>query len=631
MVERNHESKELILHPKDTTKAVTLTYLQERKSGVNSAFIQVAKTTIIKDNELSFIKSKVKGRTKDFDNGKMFIFEGCYSDKDIDIADVKLDSIENNSMSVPMLNRSGSDVRLKKGEIVGYLNSVEAVEENGCNMSDELFVSTLDLKREALMSDEEQGQFNSIFNKYRTCIDNTPVTEPCRIPIEHRIDLIDDKPISLPARRIPYNIKNEVKEEVQKLIEKNVIEHSSSAYSAPLVPVVKKDGSIRLCFDYRQLNAKTIPSKYPIPRPDEIFDKLRNAQVFSVIDLKNGYYHIPIRKEDRHETAFILPWCKLQFTRMSQGLLGAPFTFSEGIDYVIADLEEFCDGFFDDLIVFSTSVEEHLKHLEKLFDRLAKFRLHINYTKCQFVQSEVRFLGHLITSKGLLPSPANTDKILRFARPTNIDQLRSFLGMASYYKIFIENFSIVAAPLFSLTKKDNQFLWTDQCDTSFQYIKTSLENPNILTQPDCSKPFVLQTDASGQGLGFVLSQDKDGKLLPVRFGGRVLTETEQRYDATNRELLAVFYSVKQNEVYLFRSKYVVYTDHKPLVYLKAFKDIIKKRFRWIEYLEEMNVNIVYIKGKENIVADFFSRNWNTVGEWKVINCCMVDLVEYNNS
>ena len=154
----------------------------------------------------------------------------------------------------------------------------------------------------------------------------------------------------------------------------------------------------------------------------------------------------------------------------------------------------------------------------------------------QFAQSEIRFLGHLITSKGLLPLPANT--------------------------------------VFSLTKKDNHFLWTVQCDNSFQYIKNSLGNPNILTQPDCSKPFVLQRDASGQG--FVLSQDRDGKLLPVR-------------------LIFVFYSVKQNEVYLFRSRYVVCTDHKPLVYWKAFKDIVKKRFRWIEYLEETNVNIVYIK------------------------------------
>ena len=272
LVERNHETKELILHPKDTTKAITLTYLLEQKSGVNSAFIQVAKTNIIKDNELSFIERKVKG-TKDFDNGKLFNFEGCYSDKDIDIADVKLDSIENNSMSVPMLNRSGSDVRLKKGEIVGYLNSVEAVEENGCNMSEELFVSTFDLKGEALMLDEKQGKFKSIFNKYRTCIYNTPVTEPCRIPIEHRIDLIDDKPISLPARRIPYNINNEVKEEVQKLIEKNVIGHSSSAYSAPLVPVVKKDGSIRLCIDILY-NASSKPSG--ITSLDQFKVKLQN-------------------------------------------------------------------------------------------------------------------------------------------------------------------------------------------------------------------------------------------------------------------------------------------------------------------------------------------------------------------
>ena len=555
-VERNHENKELLLHTKDSQK-IKINYLQETKSGINSAYIQVARATIIRDNEINFVKSKVKGYTKDIGNDSLFVFEGSEDIENVKFNDFKIEGL-NSTVQVQVFNNSGCDIKLKKGEKIGVLNKVEIVESVDavsvaeCSVSENYSVGDL-------MTSTEREKFDLIINNYKSFMDKRPITEPCKIPIEHSINLVDDVPVSLPPRRIPISIRNEVKEKISDLLKRDIIEPSSSPYGAPLVPVLKRNGNVRLYFDYRQLNAKTIPNKYPIRRPNDIFGKLKSAKVFSVIDLKNGYYHIPVKAKDRCKTAFILPWCKMQFKRMSVGLLGAPFTFSEGIDFVIHDIDEFCDGFFDDMIVFSDSVSEHLKHLEIVFKKLADYGLSINYYKCQFIQRSVKFLGHIITSEGLFPSSENSGKILNFVVPTDKDKLRSFLGMASFYKNFIENFSTLAAPLFYLTKQNIPFLWTEECENSFNKIKNSLESPTFLSYPDCEKPFILQVDASGQGLGYVLSQEKNGKLLPVKFGGRVLSNSEKRYDATNRELLAVYYSVKQNEVYLFRNTFYVYT------------------------------------------------------------------------
>ena len=191
--------------------------------------------------------------------------------------------------------------------------------------------------------------------------------------------------------------------------------------------MVKKNGDIRFCFDYRKLNKKTIPSKFPIPQPDEIFDKLNNKKVFSVLDLKTSYYHIVIRPEDRS-----LPWYKLQFIRMAQDLLGAPFTFNESIMFLLRDFIEFCDGFFDDLIIFSETIEEHFLHLEKVLKKLAEYGMFINFEKYQFAMNSVDFLGHNISDKGILPTVHNLQKILDFSWPNDVDHLRSFLGMCSF-------------------------------------------------------------------------------------------------------------------------------------------------------------------------------------------------------
>ena len=295
-------------------------------------------------------------------------------------------------------------------------------------------------------------------------------------------------------RRIPYHFRDKVEEKVDDLIEKNFVEYSD----APLVSVMKENGDIRL---YRKLNEKTIPTKFPIPPPDEIFDKLNNKKVFCVLDLKNDYYHIVIRPEDRHKTAFSLPWYKLQFIRMAQGLLGAPFTCTESVVFLLRDFIEFCDGFFDDVIIFSETIEEHLIHLEKVLNKLAEYGMFINFEKCQFAMNSVNFLGHNISDKGILPTVQNLQKILDFSLPKDADHLRSFLGMCSFYKKFVPDYSNLVAPLFELLRKNAKLIWSEECNKNFELLKEKLQKSPVLISPDFKKPYIIQTDASNKGLG----------------------------------------------------------------------------------------------------------------------------------
>ena len=411
-IERNNQTQEITFHPNDNDKVITINYFKEKDNNVNSAYIKVAKATIIRDNEVNYIKTKIKG-SKIIEN-KNVVFEHCIDDSNIEVADFTLNA-DSKTLQIPVINTSGNDIRIKRGTVIGKLNEVSA---ESCTVnvdslkSDDINLNVGDT------NEQQRTQFNKIIEAYKTKMNDNPIQQPCKIPIEHRIDLVDDIPVFVPPRRLPYHLRDEIKEKIDQLAANDFVEPSTSPYNAPLVPVLKKNGTVRLCFDYRKLNSKTIPVKYNIPRPDEIFDKLRGKKVFTVIDLQNGYYHIPIRKQDRHKTSFMLPWAKLQFKRMSQGLLGAPFTFSEGMEKVIFDMHDFCDSFFDDLIVFSDNIEQHLKHLEKLFTRLSEYGLFINFRKCQFIKNEVLFLGHLITSEGLKPSIENVKKILDIKTPT---------------------------------------------------------------------------------------------------------------------------------------------------------------------------------------------------------------------
>ena len=485
--------------------------------------------------------------------------------------------------------------------------------------------------REKFLCQKQSENLNNIVNKYQADIERIPLSVPTTLPIEHSIDLLDDIPVNLPSRRLPYSLHTPVKEEINKLLANDFIENSDSQYALPIVPIVKKNGSVKIAIDYRLLNKKTVPRPYPIPHPDDLFNKVKGSKVFSVLDLQNGYFHIPVKESDRHKTAFILPFGKFQWKRLALGLIGAPYTFYGAMYEIFSDLP-FVVVYFDDILIYSNTVEEHLRNLQEVFDRLVKYGLHINKEKSQLCLSEVTFLGFNVNGEGLRIHQRKIDDVVNFDVPQNLTDLRTFLGVFGFLRRFLDQFSTHAAPLFDLLKKGETFEWTDECQQGFIRIKETVSNAEILSLPDFSKPFALYTDASGKGIGFYLVQKHNGVLKPILFGGRVLSDAERKYAPTDQELLAVFYAVKRCYIYLYGHDFVVYTDHQPLTFLKSFKDIINKRFRWIQYLEEVGVKLVHVPGKENVLADFLSRNIKETPRWSVINSFAVEFKEllYSN-
>ena len=280
------------------------------------------------------------------------------------------------------------------------------------------------------MRDQPKQKLLKILEQHCNEVENK--SEPVlKTPIKHSIHLNDNIPMSLPARPLPYSQREEVLKQVETLSREAIIAPSTSLYSAPIVTVRKSYGSLRLCVDYRVLNLKTIPATFPIPRLNEMLDRLKGATYLTVIDIKSAYYNI-VEESDQSKTAFVIPTGKFEFKLLPFGLIGAPFTFAQAMTHVLQGLEEFLTSHFDDILVFSPSLESYFKHLELLMKRLAEYRLPIKYSKCQFVKTEVKFIGHVVNETGYKPEVTKISEIVEFKRPTSVTKLRRFLALLGF-------------------------------------------------------------------------------------------------------------------------------------------------------------------------------------------------------
>ena len=426
--------------------------------------------------------------------------------------------------------------------------------------------------------------------------------------LQHEVVTGDAPPIKQLPRRVPFALREELSKLVGDMLVTGVIEESSSPWSSPIVLVRKKDGSLRLCVDYRRLNSVTRKDVFPLPRIDDLLDQFAGKKVFSTLDAKSGYWQIPMSEESRPKTTFATMNGLYEFKVMPFGLCNAPATFQRLMQKVLAGLGDFCGVFIDDIVVFSDSVEEHLEHLRRLFARLRRAHLKLHPVKCRFVKRRVVYLGHVISPEGIGPNPEKVEAVERFPIPTSVKGVRQFLGLASYYRRFIPSFAKIAAPLHALTRQDVPFYWSLACQDAFQQLKDALVNPPVLVYPDFEKPFVLHTDASKEGLGAVLEQEKeDGRMHPVAYASRSLNRHEQNYGITDMEALGVVWAAKHFRAYLFGHPCVVYTDHSPLKALLNAPHPSGKLARWGQVLAELDLEIRYKPGRQNANADALSR------------------------
>lgn len=465
------------------------------------------------------------------------------------------------------------------------------------SISDVCFGSELSL--------EKKNQVKELMNKYSDILTDKP---GCTTIGVHEIHLNDPEPVKCRPYPLPHALRENIKKEIQEMMDLGIVEQSTSPYAAPVVIVKKKDGSNRFCCDYRKLNAVTVHDAEPIPDQEEIFAKLVKSTFFSKIDLTRGYWQVPLAEEAKPLTAFITPDGLYQFRTMPFGLVCAPASFSRIMRTLLRGLKGI-DNFMDDILVHSTTWEEHMIALEVLFKRLQGANLTAKPSKCIIGTETVQFLGHKVGKGQLQPLPDKLKAIKDAPQPKTKKELRAFLGLAGYYRRFVPNFASIAAPLSDKTRKGepNNIVWEDAQENAFKTLKEKLIQAPILRLPDLTKPFSLRTDASDNGIGAILLQEHDEEQFPVAYASRKLLLREQRYAVMEKECLAIVWAIQKFETYLYGKEFTIETDHMPLQYIQKSKCTNGRILRWSLALQSYRFRIIAIKGKDNVGADYLSR------------------------
>lgn len=428
----------------------------------------------------------------------------------------------------------------------------------------------------------------------------------CRSAI-HAIDTQQAHPTRTGLRPLPPAGRETVREEVAKMLEAGVIQPSTSPWASAVVLVQKKDGSVRFCVDYRKLNDLTVKDVFPLPRISDQLESLAGSSYFSTLDAASGYWQIEMAEEDRQKTAFITPEGLYEYLVMPFGLCNAPATYQRAMNAILAGLTwRSCLVYIDDILIYSPNFDQHLLDIEAVFKRLEEADILLKAKKCSFAMTKVEYLGHVISGDGVMPDPRKVERLKAFPTPKSVEEVRTFLGLAGYYRKFIMNFSLKAAPLFDLLHQGVPFAWKGDQDKAMRTIIEDISRDAILAHPRFDLPFVVDVDASDAGLGGVLSQVIDGKERPVAFISRRIQPAERHWHIREKEALAVIWALETFRHFLIGSKFVVRTDHEPN---KVLKTATRGRLqRWALRLAEFGTfDIIHRDGTKHANADAFTR------------------------
>lgn len=427
--------------------------------------------------------------------------------------------------------------------------------------------------------------------------------------VEHKIDVGNHSPIKQRYYMVSPKVLEAIISEIEQMLKDDVIEKSKSGWSNPIVMIKKADMTYRFCLDFRKLNAVTKKDAYPLPLMDSILNKLRNGRYISKIDLHKGFLQIPLHPDSRELTAFTVPGRGLfQFKRMPFGLTNSPATFQRLLDSLIGpEMEPYCFAYLDDIIIVTSTFEEHLDWLHRVLDKIKNAGLKINNAKCEFCTSQVRYLGFIVDEKGLSVDPDKLSPVVNYPVPRNIKELQRFLGMASWYRRFIAGYATIASPLNKLLSKKHSWKWEEDQQLAFEKLRVMLTEAPILSRPNFDETFVLQTDASNVGIGAVLTQTINNVEYVIAYASRSLTMAEQNYSTTEKECLAVVWAIQKFRGYLEGYEFKVITDHSSLLWLDKLKNPTGRLARWSLALLDYRFQIYHRKGANHRVPDALSR------------------------
>ncbi|XP_053381689.1 uncharacterized protein LOC128549191 [Mercenaria mercenaria] len=453
-----------------------------------------------------------------------------------------------------------------------------------------------------LLSREQKAEVYALLEEFKDIFTDVPGTTDLE---QHKIDLTDETPIRVKQYTIPYAKRKDVENEIKNMLEAGVIEPANSDYNSPVVLVKKKDNTNRFCIDFRRINSFTRFDTEPMGNVEDIMAKLREDNYFTKIDLTKGYWQIPIEEKSRHLTAFSTPEGSYQFRKMPFGMVNSGATFNRTMRKLLAGIKD-ADNYVDDVLGHTITWERHVMMLRNVFTRIREARLTVKPSKCMIGFGSISFTGHVVGDGTMQMEDDKLDKIRSAERPETKKQLRSFLGLAGYYRKFIGSF---AAPLTDLMKKGqpNKIVWRPDHETAFRTLKQLLTRAPILRLPDFSKPFVLQCDASDTGVGAALPQRFDDGLFPIAYASKKLLKRGKNYSVIERECLAMVFGIKKFHKYLYGQQFELQTDHAPLTYIQKCKVESGRIMRWALFLQNYKFRIEAVKGTDNVCADYLSR------------------------
>lgn len=452
----------------------------------------------------------------------------------------------------------------------------------------------------------QREEFLFLLSQYQDVFRNTPgrTTAAC-----HDVDVGEEKPVKQPPYRVSPRLFAIIQKELTYMLDHGLIRPAQSEWCSPVTIVPKPGGSFRFCIDYRKVNSLTKTDSYPLPRIEDCIDRVGNSEFISKFDLLKGYWQVPLTERAQEISCFVTMGQTFCCTVMPYGLKNAPATFQRMMNNLTANLPG-CITYIDDVVLFSDTWEEHVKQVDALLRKLSDANLVVNLSKCTFVKARVQYLGYIIGQGVVAPPQAKIESICSIPIPQSRKELRRFIGMIGYYRRFIVNFASVLAPLTDLLKKGVGFVWSDECDTAFNQLKTVLCHAPVLQAPNFNRPFKLLCDASKVGAGAVLMQeDECGYNHPVCYFSRKFTPAQMNYSTIEQELLSLILALQHFHVYVgpSGSTVQVFTDHHPLKYLSKFRDKNSRLTRWSLYLQEYNLKVNHIRGKSNVIADCLSR------------------------
>lgn len=497
----------------------------------------------------------------------------------------------------------------------GYVENIRAFEKSEKNS----VVNTIKFDLSHLYGDIK-SQLNSILSEYSDIFSkNKNDLGECKL-LKHKIETGNAKPISMTPRRIPMALEDKVEHMLQDMLKNGVIRESQSPWCAPIVVVAKKTGDLRICVDYRHLNAVTERPIFPIPDSRQLFDSLEGAKFFSTLDFSSGYHQIAMEDKDIKKTAFATRRNQYEYCRMPFGLCGAPATFQRTMSLILRKENWIhCLIYLDDIIIFGKSIEQHNERLRSVMQRIRESGLKLSPGKCHFLKDKIAYLGHVISSKGISTDESKIDKVKNWPVPKTEEELHTFIALAGYYRRFIKNFATIVAPLEALlqnrqAKKSttkhtiDPSRWQEKHSQAFEHLKTALTTAPILAFPNSTDTFVLDTDASHYNTGAVLSQLQDGREVVISYASNKLSKAEQAYCVTRKELFAVFRYVLQFKHYLMGRKFIIRTDHKALQWLLNWRRPNTSQYcSWKAELETYDFEIKHREGRLHTNADALSR------------------------